>query len=74
MTLLAWNFLPDQYFWLQPVLIAVAIVFVVDLIGNLITFNNRILNALVTAVIFGILLGAVMYVGYADLRIQGVPT
>ena len=34
-------YLPPQYFWLEPVLLAAAVVFVVDLISNTITFSNR---------------------------------
>jgi uncharacterized membrane protein len=44
--------------WLMPVLIAAVIVFVVDLIGNYINFNNRVLNALVQAVLFAVIFGA----------------
>jgi hypothetical protein len=48
----------SQFAWLMPVLIAAIIVFIVDLIGNYIEFNNRILNALVQAVLFAIVFGA----------------
>lgn len=61
-------FLPPEYFWLEPVLIAAAVVFVVDLFSNVITFGNTFVNALVTALIFGAIFGAVSYMGYADLR------
>ena len=33
--------LPAQYAWFEPVLIASIVVFVIDLIGNSITFSNR---------------------------------
>jgi uncharacterized membrane protein len=48
----------SKFAWLNPVLIAAAIVFVVDLIGNYIQFNNRVLNALVQAVLFAVVAGA----------------
>ena len=48
----------SQFAWLMPVLIAALIVFLVDLIGNYLEFNNRILNALVQAVLFAIVFGA----------------
>ena len=32
-------FLPVQYTWIQPVLIGAVIVFIVDIIGNTITFS-----------------------------------
>ena len=46
--------------WLKPVLVAAVIVFVVDLIGNYLTFDNRLLNALVQAVLFAVVFGALM--------------
>lgn len=66
-------FLPPEYFWLEPVLIAAAVVFVVDLFSNAIAFGNRFVNALVTAIIFAAIFGAVSYAGYADLRLA-IPT
>jgi hypothetical protein len=47
----------SQFAWLTPVLIAAIIVFLVDLVGNYLEFNNRVLNALVQAVLFAIVFG-----------------
>ena len=47
----------SKFAWLAPVLIAAVIVFLVDLVGNYISFNNRFLNALVQAVLFAIVFG-----------------
>ena len=44
--------------WLMLVLVAAVIVFIVDLIGNYLTFDNRFLNALVQAVLFAVVFGA----------------
>ena len=68
-------YLPPQYAWLQPVLIAAIVVFVVDLIGNTITFSNRFVNALVTAIVFAILFGALTHYGLGDVHmtLPGVP-
>lgn len=49
--------LPAQYAWFEPVLIASIVVFIVDLVGNWITFSNRYLSALVSAIVFGIVFG-----------------
>jgi hypothetical protein len=49
----------SQFAWLMPVLIAAIIVFIVDLAGNYLDFNNRILNALAQAILFAIIFGAV---------------
>jgi hypothetical protein len=63
-------FLPAQYFWLEPVIIAAVVVFVVDLVGNTISFSNRFLNALVTAVVFGAVFGALVYFGYGNITMS----
>ena len=54
-------FLPAEFSWLEPVLIAAAVVFVVDLIGNMISFSNRFVNALVTALVFAVIFGTLSY-------------
>jgi hypothetical protein len=60
-------FLPAQYFWLEPVIIAAVVVFVIDLIGNTISFSNRFVNALVTAVVFSVVFGSLVYLGYGNI-------
>jgi hypothetical protein len=61
--------------WLQPVLIAAAVVFVLDLIGNMISFSNRIVNALVTALVFAVLFGSLVHFGLVkmDVRTESIP-
>jgi ATP/ADP translocase len=49
--------------WLQPVIVGAVIVFIIDLIGNTISFSNRFLNALATAIVFFIIFGALFYSG-----------
>jgi hypothetical protein len=44
--------LPVQYAWFEPVLIAAIVVFIIDLVGNSIGFGNRILSALMSAIVF----------------------
>jgi hypothetical protein len=56
-------FLPPQYVWFEPVLIASVVVFIVDLIGNSITFSSRYFSALVSAIVFAIIFGALTYSG-----------
>ncbi len=63
-------FLPAEYLWLEPVLIAAIVVFFVDWIGNTITFSNRIINAFVTALIFGLIFGALVYFGYGRIEMS----
>ncbi|MEZ5774463.1 MAG: hypothetical protein R3D33_07120 [Hyphomicrobiaceae bacterium] len=63
-------FLPAKYLWLEPVLVAALVVFVVDLIGNTLTFSNRFVNALVTAIVFAVLFGLLVYFGYGDIAVS----
>jgi uncharacterized membrane protein len=52
--------------WLEPVLVAAAVVFVVDLIGNMLSFESRFVNALATALVFAVIFGALAFLAYKD--------
>ena len=60
-------FLPAEYLWAEPVLIAALVVFIVAYISNSITFFNRFLNALVTALVFAGIFGALAFYGYGNI-------
>ncbi len=62
--------LPAKYLWLEPVLLAAVIVFVIDLIGNIISFGSRVTNALVTAIIFAVIFGALVFYGYGNISMS----
>jgi hypothetical protein len=64
----------DKYPWLEPVLLGAVIVFILDLIGNLISFSNRVLNALATAIVFAIVFGGLLYTGELTLDVKTVTT
>ena len=63
-------FLPAQYAWFEPVLIATIVVFIIDLIGNSIGFGNRFLSALMSALVFG----ALVYFGYGNVSMSVTTT
>ncbi|MET0407102.1 MAG: hypothetical protein ABW006_01905 [Hyphomicrobium sp.] len=63
-----------KYPWLEPVLIGAVVVFILDLIGNLISFSNRVLNALATAIVFAIVFGGLLYTGVLTLDVKTVTT
>ena len=63
-------FFPPQYFWLEPVIVAAVVVFVIDLIGNTLSFSNRFLNALVTSIVFALVFGALVYFGYGNIAMS----
>jgi hypothetical protein len=67
-------FLPGEYSGFEPVLIAAIVVFVIDLIGNTITFSNRFANAVVSAGIFAVVFGALVYFGYGGVSMTVSPT
>lgn len=64
---------PEDLAWLEPVVIAAAIVFIVDLIGNMLSFSNRFTNAIVTAVVFAVLFGGLSFVAYKDGTLPKMP-
>lgn len=67
-------FLPPQYAWFEPVLIASIVVFVIDLIGGSIALGNRFLSALVSALLFACVFGALVYFGYGSVSMSVTTT
>jgi hypothetical protein len=67
-------FLPTQYAWFEPVLIAAVVVFAIDLVGNAISFSSRILNALITSVVFAMVFGSLVYFGYGNVAMTVTTT
>jgi hypothetical protein len=63
-------FLPAQYAWFEPVLIASIVVFIIDIIGNSITFSNRYFSALVSAIVFAIVFGSLVRFGYGNVSMS----
>jgi hypothetical protein len=59
--------------WVQMVLMAAGLVFVLDLIANFISFSNRFVSALVTAVLFAVLFGVAVYTT-ENTSTTGVPS
>lgn len=64
--------MPEHLHWLEPVLIGAAIVFILDLIGNMISFSNRFLNALTTAIVFAVVFGGLIQAGIVRLDVKTV--
>jgi hypothetical protein len=67
-------FLPAQYTWFEPVLIASVVVFVVDLIGSAFSFGSRVLGALMSAIVFALVFGALVYFGYGSISMTVTAT
>jgi hypothetical protein len=66
--------LPAQYAWFEPVLIASIVVFVIDLVGASIAFGNRFLSALMSAILFAVVFGALVYFGYGNVSMSVTTT
>ncbi|MEL6290130.1 MAG: hypothetical protein AAFQ42_02240 [Pseudomonadota bacterium] len=47
--------------WLQTVLFAAGLVFVIDLFANILSFSNRFVSALVTTILFIVLYAVALY-------------
>jgi hypothetical protein len=64
-------FLPAQYAWFEPVLVAALLVFIVDFIGSVIVFSRwPALNALASAILFALIFGALVYYGYGRVEVS----
>ena len=62
--------LPPVFAWIELVIIGTVSVFVADLIGNTISFENRFMNAFTTAVVFGIGFGLVVYLVFGHVMLM----
>ena len=67
-------FLPLQYAWFEPVLIATIVVFIIDLVGNSIGFGNRVLSAIMSAIVFALVFGTLVYFGYGSVSMSVTTT
>ena len=63
-------FLPAEYIWLEPVIVAAIIVFLLDLVGNSLAYRGRFVNAIMTAVVFFVVFGALAYFGLGKLEVS----
>jgi len=60
---------PPEYAWIELVIIGTVAVFVADLIGNAISFNNRFMNALTTATVFSVAFALLIYFRYGTVML-----
>jgi len=62
--------LPPEYAWIELVIIGAVVVFVADLIGNMISFQSRLVNALTTAIVFAVAFSLVIYLRFGTVLIM----
>ena len=51
----------SQETWIQLIAMSAVLVFVIDLIANMLSFSSRFMNALMTAVVFAVLFVVLVY-------------
>ena len=61
--------LPPEYAWFGLILMGSIFVFVSDLIGNTINFENRFVNALTTTIVFSVAFAFFIYVRYGSVML-----
>ena len=61
--------LPPEYAWFGLILMGSVFVFVSDLIGNTINFENRFVNALTTTIVFSVAFAFFIYVRYGSVML-----
>jgi hypothetical protein len=61
--------LPPQYAWIGLVLMGALFVFIADLIGNTLTFENRFVNAFTTMIVFAVAFGCFIYFRYGTVML-----
>ncbi len=62
--------LPPEYAWIELVIIGAAVVFVADLIGNMISFQTRLMNAFTTAMVFAVAFSLSIYLRFGNILIM----
>ena len=61
---------PPEYAWIELVIIGALVVFVSDLIGNMITFQSRLMNAFTTAMVFAVAFSLAIYLRFGSVLIM----
>jgi hypothetical protein len=61
--------LPPEYAWLGLVLMGSIFVFVSDLVGNTLNFDNRFLNAFTTSIVFMLAFAFFVYFRYGSVML-----
>ena len=61
---------PPEYAWIELVIIGAVVVFVADLIGNMISFQTRLMNAFTTAMVFAVAFSLTIYLRFGTVLIM----
>ncbi|HEX6034483.1 MAG TPA: hypothetical protein VFY83_08615 [Anaerolineales bacterium] len=61
--------LPPEYAWIGLVFMGAIFVFIADLIGNTLNFENRVINALTTTIVFAVAFTFFIYFRYGSVML-----
>ena len=61
--------LPPEYAWIGLVIMGAVFVFIADLIGNTLSFQNRFINALTTTLVFAAAFAFFIYFRYGSVML-----
>jgi Mn2+/Fe2+ NRAMP family transporter len=61
--------LPPEYAWIGLVVMGAIFVFIADLIGNTLSFQNRFINALTTTLVFAAAFAFFIYFRYGSVML-----
>jgi len=61
--------LPPEYAWIGLVVMGAVFVFIADLIGNTLSFQNRFINALTTTLVFAAAFAFFIYFRYGSVML-----
>ena len=61
--------LPPEYAWIGLVIMGAVFVFIADLIGNTLSFQNRLINALTTTLVFAAAFAFFIYFRYGSVML-----
>jgi hypothetical protein len=61
---------PPEYAWLELIILGAVLVFVIDLVGNALYFRGRVLNAVVTALVFAVAFSFFLYFRFGSVTLN----
>lgn len=61
---------PPEYAWIELIILGAVLVFVIDLVGNALYFRGRVLNALVTALVFAVAFSFFLYFRFGSVTLN----
>jgi ATP/ADP translocase len=61
---------PPEYAWIEFIIMGAVLVFVIDLVGNVLYFRGRVVNALITALVFAVTFSFFLYFRFGSVTLN----